>query len=374
MMEGKIPENVLKRSILKEIQFKKTDEITGAAFGEDCAILNCKKNGTLAAAASFGLGVDGAEIAVIKAANNLAACGYKIKYVLVSLILPVDAEEDNLKAVERAIKKECDKLGALIIGGHTEVRSIISANDSDASVDDSKDAIDSSNDSDEKSAGNKGRIAVNISAMGIPFDTEERFDYSEGKSIESDNEKILPNKKSIKPGDSILVTKSIGLEGTYLILKEKKDEIEARFGKSFTEIFDVTSDDFSIIEEAKAATSINVKALKDVSEHGIFGALWELADIAGCGLRADVKAIPARQEVIEICNFYDINPYELKSSGMLLIVCDNPEETMEKLNEKGIECALIGEFTNDNNKIVTNKEDIRHLEKIKQDEIYKVLK
>ena len=353
MMEGKIPENVLKRSILKEIQLKKTDEITGAAFGEDCAILNCKKNGTLAAAASFGLGVDGAEIAVIKAANNLAACGYKIKYVSVSLILSVDAEEENLKAVERAIKKECDKLGALIIGGHTEVSSVISADDS---------------------IGNKGRIAVNISAMGIPFDTEERFDYSEGKSIESDNEKILPNKKSIKPGDSILVTKSIGLEGTYLILKEKKDEIEARFGKSFTEIFDVTSDDFSIIEEAKAATSINVKAMKDVSEHGIFGALWELADIAGCGLRADVKAIPARQEVIEICNFYDINPYELKSSGMLLIVCDNPEETMEKLNEKGIECALIGEFTNDNNKIVTNKEDIRHLEKIKQDEIYKVLK
>ena len=117
MVEGKISENVLKRSILKEIKVKSDKIITGAAFGEDCAILNCTDNERMGVAVSQGEGVDGARIAVI------AADGIEIKFVTVSLMFSFECEEDELKAVERAINEECEKHEASVIGGQSEVNS-----------------------------------------------------------------------------------------------------------------------------------------------------------------------------------------------------------------------------------------------------------
>lgn len=59
--------------------------------------------------------------------------------------------------------------------------------------------------------------------------------------------------------------------------------------------------------------------MHDVTEGGIFGALWEMAEASGVGLDIDLKKIPIRQETIEICEVYDINPYLLISSGAMLI-------------------------------------------------------
>ena len=42
-----------------------------------------------------------------------------------------------------------------------------------------------------------------------------------------------------------------------------------------------------------------VFAMHDVTEGGIFGALWEMAEASGVGLEIDVKKIPIRQETVE---------------------------------------------------------------------------
>jgi hydrogenase expression/formation protein HypE len=38
-----------------------------------------------------------------------------------------------------------------------------------------------------------------------------------------------------------------------------------------------------------------------------------MAEASGVGLEIDLKKIPVRQETIEICEFFGINPYELIS-------------------------------------------------------------
>ena len=57
-----------------------------------------------------------------------------------------------------------------------------------------------------------------------------------------------------------------------------------------------------------------------VSEGGLFSGLWEVASCVDKGIQADINKIPIWQQVIEIAEFMDINPYLLEGSGSLLIV------------------------------------------------------
>ncbi len=59
--------------------------------------------------------------------------------------------------------------------------------------------------------------------------------------------------------------------------------------------------------------------MHDVTEGGIFGALWEMAESSGIGLEIDLKKIPLKQETVEICELFDINPYGLIASGAMLM-------------------------------------------------------
>lgn len=59
--------------------------------------------------------------------------------------------------------------------------------------------------------------------------------------------------------------------------------------------------------------------MHDVSEGGVFAALWEMAEGAGVGLTIDMKKLPLRQETVEVCEFCNVNPYELRSGGSLII-------------------------------------------------------
>ena len=62
--------------------------------------------------------------------------------------------------------------------------------------------------------------------------------------------------------------------------------------------------------------------MHDITEGGIYGALWEVAQASGVGLEVSIEDIPVRQHTIELCEFFDLNPYQLISSGSMLIVTD----------------------------------------------------
>ncbi len=79
----------------------------------------------------------------------------------------------------------------------------------------------------------------------------------------------------------------------------------------------------SVLSEAATAVKSGVAAMHDVTEGGIFGALWEIAEASGVGLEIDLKKIPLKQETVEICEFFGINPYELISSGSMLMAAED---------------------------------------------------
>ena len=153
----------------------------------------------------------------------------------------------------------------------------------------------------------------------------------------------------------ILVSKWIGIEGTSIIAKEKEEELKTHFAVPFIEHAKALDAYISVQSEAAVAVTSGVSAMHDVTEGGIFGALWEMAEASGVGLEIDLKKIPIRQETVEVCEFFGVNPYLLISSGCMLMA------------------TIIGKATAGNDRVLLNEDERRFLEPPKTDELYKVI-
>jgi hydrogenase maturation factor len=110
--------------------------------------------------------------------------------------------------------------------------------------------------------------------------------------------------------------------------------------------------------------------MQDVSEGGIFGALWEIAKSVGVGLEIDLKKIPIRQETVEICEFFDLNPYKIVSGGCLLIATTDGNGMVLELEKAGIPATVIGKATDSNDRVLLNEDERRFLETTQTDELY----
>ena len=176
----------------------------------------------------------------------------------------------------------------------------------------------------------------------------------------------------MKPDQDLVVTKWIGLEGTAILAKEREEELRKRFPSILVHTARDFSHLLSVIEEARIATEHGVSAMHDITEGGIFGALWEMASGAGVGLEVDLKKIPIRQETVEICEYFGLNPYQLMSSGSILAASDDGYELVRKLEQAGIHAVVVGRTNGENDRILYNGEDVRYLDKPQPDELYRI--
>ena len=85
-----------------------------------------------------------------------------------------------------------------------------------------------------------------------------------------------------------------------------------------------------------------------------------------------MKKIPVKQETIEICEFFELNPYELLSGGCLIMTADNGENLVMALKREGIPSVIVGRTTDRNDRVIYNEDEKRYLDRPKTDQIYKV--
>lgn len=327
MRTGKLPENVWKRSVLRQInKTKRKEVVSGAGIGENCAVFSFdgKEMTCLSLYTGCWPGGDTARLAVHGSVNALAASGAEPVAVNISALLPEGTEEDEVREMTAQTGTECALLGIQIVGCHIETTG-----------------------------------SVNhpvVTAAGI------------GRRTEKDGIFL----KRIRPGQDIVAGKWIGLEGTFLLAKNREKELLARYPSRFLKEAKEYDRFLSVVPEAATAIKSGVCAMHSVGEGGIFGALWEMAAGAGVGLEIDWKRIPVKQETVEICEFFEISPYELASGGCLLMTAEKGYDLVRALEKKGIAASLIGKTTDNNDRVVINGEERRFLEMPKPDELYKV--
>lgn len=327
MKSGKVSQSVLERSILKCIKTTKSEVAVGPSVGEDCAVLSLEENEDifLTESKSAPFLAEIGRQAVVSVANNIAAQGGEAIGVIVHALFPVRAREIHIKNLMQEIQYSAAKYHMDILSGHTEITNAVS------------------------------RPVVTLTGVG------------KGK-----HQKYIRT-STAKPNQDIVVTKWIGLQGTAILTKQKEEELLLRYPRHLIETVKAFDEMESVIPEAATAVKSGVSAMHDVSEGGIFGALWEMADSAGVGLTIDLKKLPIKQETIEICEYFHINPYALLSGGSLLIATDNGHDFVKELEKQNIHAAVVGKTNDSNDRVVTNGEETRFLEPPKMDEIYKVL-
>lgn len=325
MRPGKISENVLKRSVLKQIHTGREEVICGAGLGENCAVFTLSEGDFFAVSTHQNTiaGADCTRYAIYKATNNLAAAGAEPVAVELALLLPEEVEEPALRAMMEQAEETCKELSVQLSGGSTKVSN-----------------------------------AVNCPVATVTGIGRRAFD-------------AVPK---AKPGQDIVITKWIGLEGTVLLAKEKEAELIKRYPSRMVKEAQAFDRWLSVVPEAATAIKSGVCRMHDASEGGIFGALWEFGRMSGVGLEIDLKKLPIRQETVEICEFLELNPYELLSGGSLIIAADNGFDLVEELALQDIPAAVVGKVTEKNDRIIINDEERRFLDLPKSDEIYKLEK
>ena len=173
------------------------------------------------------------------------------------------------------------------------------------------------------------------------------------------------------PGQDLVLTKWIALAGTSSLASVYEKELRSKYPFSLVDRAKEFGKLTAAGEEARAITHFGACAVHHLSQGGIFNALWEMADRAGVGLEVDLKKIPVKQETIEICEYFDINPYYLYSAGALLVGTDRAEALLDCLASMGIQASVIGRVTDRNDRVIRNGGECRFLDRPKQDEWYR---
>ena len=326
MKVGKIPESVLKRSVIKQIHTKRDEVILGAGVGEDCTALKLDPGEVLVMSTDpiTGTATDCGMLSVQITVNDLASSGAEPVGIMLTALLPEETEEADIKAMMGQVESACAHFNIQIMGGHTEITRAVTQ--------------------------------PVLSVTGVGKVREDRLVTTAGA----------------RPGQDIVVTKWIGIEGTSIIAKEKEEELLGRFPEYFVEAAKGFDQFLSVLPESRIAVEAGVSAMHDVTEGGIYGALWEMAEASGVGLDIDLKSIPIRQETVEICEYFGLNPYCLISSGSMLMASEHGHDLVSRLKTAGIEASVIGKAVEGKTRRILNGEAESFLGKPQTDELYKI--
>ncbi len=321
MKKGKISQNQWNRSVGKKILYRSDRLVERAASGRDTAGYQFSSDFTVRTT----MQTENGSVALLgkkafyRMYNALVASGAAVDSILVQLLLPEHAAEIEVKAV-------MDQLGR-----YTAAYKI---------------AI--------------GAVRVEVSAeVKAPLLTLSGIGKGTGKE---------ENNRAFQPGQQIVMTKWAGAFGAAELSNMWKESLVQKFPAVYIEEVNAYLTEkaggeslLSIERESEIARQFGARAFHAVSKNGVFGALWEMAELSGTGLQVDLEAIPVRQESIEICEQYDENPYEMDSLGCLLIGTEAGEELVRLLHQKDISAAVIGQVTAGNDRVIRRGEESRFL-------------
>ncbi len=298
---GKLPADLLER-LLQRYGGRDPRLVVGPRTGEDAAVVDFGDRYLLAKTDPITFATD--EIgwyAVNVNANDIAVMGGQPRWFLATILLPAGrATPDMADTIFGQIHAACNDLGIALAGGHTEV-----------------------------TYGLDRPIVVGV-MLG-----------------EVDRERLV-TKGGARPGDAIVLVKSVPIEGTALIAREKRAELQQR-GYNDGWLVRVASflhdPGISVLRPALLACEVtDVHAMHDPTEGGLVTGLWEIAWAAGVGLEVDLGAVPVLPEGQTLCAEFDLDPLGTIASGALVVILpeDQIAALQAALEAAGYAVTLIG--------------------------------
>ena len=242
-----------------------------------------------------------AAYAVLVNANDIAASGGVPRWLLTTVLLPTGITASQALALLADLGAAAASVDVALVGGHTEVSDAVT------------------------------RPVVSATMLG----TMRRAD--------------LRDKREARPGDQVVLTKALAVEGTALLAEELDERLRA-LGMDERELEacrDLLSR-MSIVPEARIAAGFaGVRAMHDITEGGLATAVRELAVACGHGIVVHRERVPLLPETRRLCELLGADPLGLIASGSLLVCCrpDETEPLLRALAGEHIAATVIGEVS-----------------------------
>jgi len=327
---GKLTNEQLWQSVLSMLRPLRREVVLRPGIGEDCAAIDfgdrlCVVSTDPITAAQKDLG----RLAVHVSCNDAASSGAEPIAMLLTLLAPPQSNLADIESIMAQAYETAKELNVEIVGGHTEITD--------------------------------GVVRPILS----------------GTVLASCPNGYLVRSSGGQPGDALVMTKTAGLEGTYIIASDFRQKALAILGtvKDLDTCLSLKNR-ISVLSEGLIAAKNGARAMHDVTEGGVLGAVHELCTASGCGILVEENDIAVLPQTKTLCAAFRIDPLRLISSGCMLIVCQDGEGMVTTLRERGIAASEIGRLTSRDEglRIQCRDGQVRPLGEPREDELYKLLK
>lgn len=292
---GKLSPEALKRNVLRYIGAVREELLIGPAVGEDAAVIEWPKGKYLVFSSDPIVGAEkGAGRLLVRInSNDIASKGGDPAYLAVTLILPPSWGEDGAARIMSEIHEECLAQGIAVAGGHTEF-----------------------NDRYERPV-----------IMGALIGTADR----------------VLRANELRPGDALIVTKHIGIEGMSILATDKPELL-----KPFMSEADITemvswAEKTSVLEESKVLRKI-AKFMHDPTEGGFMGGIGEISALSGLRTDIDYASVPVHPLTARAAEKLGFDPLRLIASGSLIAAVpgEKTSEALRELAKLNIDASVVG--------------------------------
>ena len=332
MQAGKLPLDLLSR-LLSKVDLSDPRVFLGPKAGEDAALIDLGDRYLVAKTdpITFATDLIGWYMVQINA-NDLAVMGATPRWLMATLLLPEGTTPELVEEVFDQILDACAPLGITLVGGHTEVTYELAR-----------------------------PIAVGALLGEV---SKDRVVLTAGA----------------RPGDSIVLTKGIAIEGTSVLAREAAGDLESagvepgviERARSF-----LFSPGISVARDAAVACeTAEVHSMHDPTEGGLATGLLEMARAADVGMIVDAGLIPTLPESRELCAALGLDPFGLIASGALLATVPPHDVSglIDALEGEGIAAYEIGRVTPPDQGLKLRTSDgVRDLPAFERDELARFL-
>lgn len=332
MLPGKLPLEQLTQ-LLGKLELNDPRVVLGPQPGEDAALIDFGDRYLVCATdpITFATDLIGWYLVQINA-NDLAVMGATPRWLMATLLIPQEMAANDLRRIFDQILEACTALDISLVGGHTEITHELPR-------------------------------PIAIGAMQGEV-AKDRVVLTSGA----------------QPGDSIILTKGVAIEGTAILAREASDAL-IRAGLS-SDVVDTAklllfSPGISVVKAARlACDTVNVHAMHDPTEGGLATGLLEMATSAQVGLTVEARSIPILPECRAICEALELEPLGLIASGALLLTVD-PRDTpklIKAFTQRNIAASEIGRITQPEEGLKLQTPDgLRDLPVFERDEVSRFL-
>src|SRR3989337_349999 len=236
---GKIPIDILKEVVFKNLGAERQEVIVGPTAGIDGAVLDVGNKSLIVSMDPITGAVERIGWSAVNVnANDIATFGVEPVFLFSCIMLPENSDKKTVEVICTQMDEAARELGIAIVGGHCE-----------------------------STPGLANPIVAGC-VMGLT------------------KKGLYVTAAGAKPGDKLILTKSAGIEGTAILASDREAELKKTLNAATLRKAKNFYSQISVVKDALTAYKTGgVHAMHDPTEGGVVGAIHEIADASGLGVQ-----------------------------------------------------------------------------------------